>query len=146
MKISDELHAWCDFYCDRPIYKSDFEKLRYLADRIDEEMVELPRDADGVPIHMNDLVYLDDGRRACAKAIDIREDYVLIACWDGIRYVAYPPSDITHERQYSWERIADELDEMVDAAGSADDGCEKLADLADRIRKLAKKEAEHGGR
>ena len=142
MSISDELRAWCDFYCDRPIYKGDFEKLRYLADRIDAEMVELPKDKDGVPIHVGDLVYMDDGRRACVAEIDIKDDYVLIDCWDGSRYVAYPPSDITHERPDSWERIADELDEMVDSADSADDGCEKLADLAERIRRLAKEEAQ----
>lgn len=34
----------------------------------------------------------------------------------------------------------DKLDEMVDASDSADDRCEKLADLADCIRKLAKEE------
>lgn len=136
MSISDELREMADkFYATT-------EKLRYLAERIDSEMVELPKDKDGVPIHVGDFVYLDDGRRACVTEIDIKDEYVLIACWDGSRYVAYPPSDITHNRQYSWERIADELDEMVDAAGSADDGCEKLADLAERIRRLAKKEDE----
>lgn len=31
---------------------------------------------------------------------------------------------------------------MVDAASHADDTCERLADLADRIRKLAEKEGE----
>ena len=45
---------------------------------------------------------------------------------------------ITHKRPDSLERIADEMDEMVDAAQSADDGCEKLADLAERIRRLSK--------
>ena len=52
------------------------------------------------------------------------------------------PTDLTHVRPDSLERIADELDEMVDAADSADDRCEKLADLAVRIRKLAEREGE----
>lgn len=142
MSISDELRVWCDFYCDRPIYKGDFEKLRYLADRIDAEMVELPRDADGVPIHVRDMVYLDDGRRACAAEIGIKDEYVLINCWDGSRYVVYPPSDITHNRPDSLERIADELEKWCDSADVDGDTCGKPRDLAERIRRLAKEEAQ----
>lgn len=49
MKISDELRILSD--------ESDIDcgarvKLRKLADRIGAELVELPKDADGVPIHV----------------------------------------------------------------------------------------------
>ena len=136
MGISDELRETAG-----QLYQGSIRR-RFiaLASRIDAEMVELPKDKDGVPIHVGDLVYMDDGRRACVTEIDIKDGCEVIDCWDGSKHVAYHPSGITHERPDSLERIADELDEMVDAARSADGGCEKLADLAERIRKLAEKE------
>lgn len=111
-----------------------------LSIRIKSEMVELPKDRDGVPIHVGDTVYLEDGRMALVTEISIKRDWVAIDCWDESKHVTYDPSGITHVRHDSFERIADELDEMVDAADSADDRCEKLADLADRIRRLAERE------
>ena len=50
-KISDEIRKVADEYDVLPLYK--------LADRIDAETVELPKDADGVPIHAGDV--LTDG-------------------------------------------------------------------------------------
>ena len=52
-KISDELCKVADEYDVLPLYK--------LADRIDAEMVELPRDRDGVPIHVGDVMEWDNG-------------------------------------------------------------------------------------
>lgn len=52
MKISDELRNWCDMACgDKTISK--------LADRIDSEMVEQPKDRNGRILHIGDevLVY-----------------------------------------------------------------------------------------
>lgn len=135
MKISDELRKWCDDYSGREM--RTINDLYAIADRIDSEMVELPKDADGVPIRVGDLVYLDDGRRVCVTGIDFKDACVVINCWDGSKHVAYHPDGITRKFLDSWKFIAAE---MVDAARSADDTCEKLADLADRIRKLAEKE------
>ena len=42
--ISDGIRKWCD-------------DLRVLADRIDREMMELPKDADGEPIRVGDVLY-----------------------------------------------------------------------------------------
>lgn len=141
MKISDEISKWCD---NADVDGDACVELYALADRIDREMVELPKDMDGVPIHVGDLAYLGDkrrldyGRRVCVTEIDIKDGCVVIDCWDGSKHVAYHPSGITRNLPDSWNFIANELDELVDAAHSADDSCEKLADLADRIRKLAK--------
>ena len=117
-------------------------ELEAIADHIDAEMVELPKDADGVPIHVGDVVYLDDGRKAEVTHIDLMWGTSCIACFASGKDHDCFPSGISHTRPDSWERIANELDEMVDAADSADDRCEKLADLAERIRKLAAKEGE----
>ena len=57
MKISDEIRQWCDICCDDYIDKDCCDELCKLADRIDDEMVELPRDADWVPIHVGDTVW-----------------------------------------------------------------------------------------
>lgn len=136
MGISDELRETAG-----QLYQGSIRR-RFiaLASRIDAEMVELPKDKDGVPIHVGDLVYMDDGRRACVTEIDIKDGCEVIDCWDGSRHVPCQTDGITRNLPDSWKFIADELDEMADAARSADDGCEKLADLAERIRKLAKKE------
>ena len=48
--ISDEIRTWCGGV-------GTVKDLRALADRIDAEMVELPKDADGVPIHVGDTVW-----------------------------------------------------------------------------------------
>jgi hypothetical protein len=42
-----------------------------LADRIDAEMVELPRGKDGSPIHVGDTVYGEDGRAWHVLAVTI---------------------------------------------------------------------------
>lgn len=112
-------------------------ELEAIADRIDAELVELPKDADGVPIHVGDTVY---GCRSGMK-MTISELRMTANGWSISTSRGYlTDAEVTHTRPDSLERIADELDEMVDAADSADDRCEKLADLADRIRKLAKED------
>ena len=83
-----------------------------ISDRIDAEMVELPRDRDGVPIRVGDTVYLDDGSKAKVTRIDIAPTESCIVCRVHSGGVAgYMPSDISHKRSDSLERIADELAE-----------------------------------
>ena len=111
-KISDELREFADAEVLSAIQISD---LKHMAKRIDAEMVELPKDADGVPI-------------------------LTTAC-RGIK-AGFRPSELTHTRPDSWKRIADELEELsVDSmVGDIDLLSSCALDLADRIRKLAAKE------
>ena len=51
MKISDELREWGYGFCG-----DTYDVVTAIADRIDSEMVEFPKDADGVPIHVGDKV------------------------------------------------------------------------------------------
>lgn len=60
MKISDELRKWCD-------------ELRVLADRIDREMVELPKDAEGEPIRIGDVLY-SSGNECRVVSITVKAD------------------------------------------------------------------------
>lgn len=131
-KISEELREWCG----RP---ASYKELLALADRIDSEMVELPRSIEGK---------IFTGREVCfwtGATQDDRHTFDGICLSNGkwsvedTSYRMYAAELVWYERPDSLERIAYELDEMVDGPGPADDVCEMLADIADRIRKLAAK-------
>lgn len=143
MSISDEIRKWCDRNVEgRGNFVTDdsFSELLDLADRIDSEMVELPRSVDG---------QIWTGREVCFWTSAEQEGYHNFGCvalrddkWyvEDVHGTYYEAESVWYERPDSLDCIADELDELVDAARWSDDSCEKLADLADRIRKLAKKE------
>lgn len=138
-RISDDIREWCDdAYSGRKIRTT--KDLYTLADRIDAEMVELPKSADGK---------IWTGRESCfwtgATEGDQHEFHSLTYidgrwCVEDKNWRWYPAASVWYERPDGLERIADELDGLVDTADLADDTCEKLADLADRIRRIAKKE------
>ena len=138
-KISDEIRDYCK-WCDK--HSAARDSLCKLADRIDAEMMELPRDRDGVPIHVGDTVYLDDGRTAKVTRIGIGMDE------DSIYTILYgddfslTPGYVTHERPDSWERIADELDEWREdnRVNGDSEVFDRAGIFADRIRTLAEKE------
>ena len=139
MKISDELRN--DFLCNDDVGEVAYRQLLCIADRIDRKMVELPKDADGVTIRIGDVVYGSSGvawtvvgLRMSKFGWKVEMDNVPFPC---------EPDDLTHKNPRpndSLERIADVLDEMGSTADAADDVCELLAELAERIRKLAAKE------
>ena len=149
-KISDEIREWCKFEdgteCGGFVTKASFNKILALADRIDAEMVELPRDRDGAPIHVGDTVYSEDGRAWHVEGISLGrwakqvEGNVVYAMGDSGQWRYFMPEWLTHERPDSLERIADELEAWCDRVDVDGDACEKPRDIADRIRKLAAKE------
>lgn len=136
-KISDEIREWVRrALADEHM---DLRELDALADRIDAEMAELPRDRDGVPIHVDDTVFF------LSSGLQMK---VLSMSFDGQWHLTtnrahiHGTSLVTHERPDSWERIADELDER--AGSLTKDGYmwqeDAIHDFADRIRKLAERE------
>lgn len=118
--------------------------LRRLACRIDNTMAELPRDRDGVPIHVGDTVYLDDGQKAEVISIVLAKCASVINCWTYGKSLAYMSSGISHKPADSWERIAHEFDEwrFEHMRYLVADDLNDLGLFAERIRKLAKKEEE----
>lgn len=148
-EISDEIRRWCEAgydiddlrdACDISVH----DELRVLADRIDSEMVELPKDADGVPIHVGDTVYLDDGSKAVVTCIKIErgshgDEFKLLD-----ESFSRLPNYLTHERHDSLKRIADELEGLsVDSMVSDTNLVSSCAlDLAKRIRRLAEREGQ----
>ena len=143
MKISDAIIEWCD---EVDVDGGACDEMRELADRIDREMVELPKDADGMPIRIGDVVYGNPG--VAWKVVGLRMSKF---GWKvEIDNVPFPckPDDLTHKNPRpddSWERIADELEgaeKWCDhdgryATGIVSVSVPKLREWSDRIRKLA---------
>lgn len=110
-------------------------ELRDLADRIDAEMVELPKDADGAPIHVGDTVY---GCRSGMK-MTISELRMKTNGWSISTSSGYlTDAAVTRNRPDSWERIAYDIETVVPIDDESDERFRR--ELADRIRKLAAKE------
>lgn len=59
-KISREIRVFANTYYPKG-HREAYDALFALADRIDRETVELPRDKNGVPIRVGDTVYDGDG-------------------------------------------------------------------------------------
>ena len=117
-------------------------ELEAIADRIDAELVELPKSADGEYIHVGDVVYLDDGRKAEVRRIQLSERENSI-CFDVCGdFFSLWPENLTHTAPDSFERIADELDAWCNRVDVDGDACGKPRVLAERIRKLAKEQGD----
>ena len=142
-RISDSLreqarHLWGD---GRHM-SLDSDQVECLADRIDAEMVELPRAADG-PIHLGDTVFTKDdpGTSWGVRYIELSRDREpSIGIESGGVNTYRPPSCLTHERPDSWERIADEMEEWSEDNRINGDSevFDRAAEFSERIRRLAK--------
>lgn len=138
-KISDEIREWVRrALADEHM---DLRELGALADRIDKELIELPRDRDGVPIHVGDTVYLEGGHKDIVDNINLslKDEHSIrfTVCGNGVVRL---PKYLTHKRPDSLELIANELEGLsVDSMISDINLVSACAlDLAKRIRKLAK--------
>lgn len=143
MKASDELREWASHAMVNK--HADVRELAAIADRIDREMLELPRDKDGVPIHVGDTVYTAGGSMGNVARICLMQNTVHVKCGfsDGT-IIEFCPADITHTRPDSLERIADELEEWSEynRVNGSREVFDRASIFADRIRRLAKKEDE----
>lgn len=135
--ISDEIREWCKWCAEHSAARDSLCKL---ADRIDSEMVEMPKSADGK---------IWTGREVCfwtGAAEGDRHEFNSFAyingewCVEDNHWQRYPAASVWYERPDSLERIADELDAWCDGVDVDGDACGKPRDLAKRIRRLADKE------
>jgi hypothetical protein len=145
MKVSDEIREWFDIspHCEGTfIDQDDCKELRKLADRIDSEMVEMPKSVDGK---------IWTGREVCFWTGPADEDWHKFCglhysdgrwCVEDKDFERYPAASVWYERPDSLERIADELEEWSEdnRVNGDSEVFYRAADLAERIRKLAKKE------
>lgn len=131
-KISDEIREWCDLVdVNDHIDVDALIRLRKLGNRIDYEMVELPKDKGGEPIHVGYTVYnFESGKKLYVNELRLGKEWKILTNYGDIDN----PTDFTKNKPDSLERIADEI-ENTNLANP------QLREWADRIRKIAKKEA-----
>lgn len=144
-RISNCIRNWCASHEGTLVDGDDCGELRDLADRIDAEMVELPKGADGKPIHCGEELWADgsDG---------YKKRFLLLMRLDGDGRWALlfeggtmcDPGIVTHEEPDSLERIADELEEWSeDNRVDGNAGIfSRAAYFAERIRRIAKESEE----
>lgn len=140
--ISDELREFAYLHFSGSENIGPCDALMGIADRIDAEMVELPKSADGK---------IWTGREVCfwtgATEGDRHELNSLAYingrwCVEDKHWQRYPAVSVWYERPDSFERIADELeawceDNRVNGSGEVFD---HARGFSDRIRKLAERE------
>ena len=142
-KISDELREKAHKlggYIETLVTANE---LYTLADRIDKETVELPKDADGEPIHVGDTVWMADkgALELTVRSITLHacgEVNVDASCEGCHAHVG--PSDLTHNRPDSLERIADDIETFGNEADINDTTVEFLCKIQERIYMLAAKD------
>lgn len=155
MKTSDEIRNFCNLcFGKNGFNRDDFDKLRGLADRIDAEMVELPKDKDGEPIRIGDVLF-SSANKCHVVSITVKADetYVGVNTDEGVFLPSVNQKHLSRknpESADSLKRIADEIEaaeDWCDQRGSYGTGImsvseSTLRDWADRIRKLEEKEGE----
>lgn len=141
--IGDELREFVKTR-ERYLCSASRSKLLGLADRIDAEMVELPKDANDEPILPGDTVYAPSGGKCTVTSLQLygNEDpsWMASICGNGGSYIS-TGCELTHERHDSWERIADELEEWKEdnRVNGDDEIFSRAGEIANRIRALAGK-------
>lgn len=94
---------------------------------LDEHYVELPMDADGVPIGVDDLIKLPNGKITAVRFITFND-----AGW-LINESGWFPERVTHYQPDTWERI---IEDAIHA-GATDVNNDVRGNLVDRCRALA---------
>lgn len=140
-KISDELREFAYLHFSGSENVGPCDALMGIADRIDAEMAELPKTADGMPLHVGDTAYTEDGDGFEIVRIIIDQGMTKIVCSTGGDVdIMRTPSYVFHERPDSLERIADELEAWYDGADVDGDACDVPRAIVGRILRLAKRE------
>ena len=149
--ISDKIREWCDL---TDVDGGACDELRALADRIDAEMVGLPKDAGGEPIHIGDVLYSSGSEcRVVSITAKAGEACVGVHTGEGAFLPSVNPKYLSRkstEPTDSWERIACDIEAAEDwcdqngrfATGIVSISVSNLSEWSDRIRKLA----ESGGK
>lgn len=151
MKVSEELFRFSN---DEDLYLTQVANLRRIVKRIDDEMIELPKDKDGEPIRIGDVLFLSANKcHVVSITVKADETYVGVNTDEGVFLPSVNQKHLSRknpESADSLKRIADEIEaaeDWCDQRGSYGTGITSvsestLRDWADRIRKLEEKEGE----
>ena len=146
MSAIDELRSYAHQRLFDGSEKYD-QHLLYLADQIEEEManyIELPKDADGVTIHLGDMLEIEHGHGVLDSGevtdihLQVGKCVVSIGFGDEEGVTAYP-EDYRHVTPDSWERIISEFAERVLRSGHqwGLDAPAATAEFVERCKRLA---------
>ena len=119
------------------------EWFRDLADRIDDEMVELPKDCEGKPIHPGDIEYHTNGDICEIYTIEISSGGAYVTAMvaggtDHADVVDLEPCKLTHTMPDSLERIASDIADFGIDTDIDNATLGFLVKIQKRIRDLAK--------
>lgn len=136
----------CIRYFDSDGYLDGFftsKWFRDLADRIDDEMVELPRDKEGKPVHPGDIEYRTNGDICEIYTIEINGGgaYVTAMVGGGTDHadiMDLDPRKLTHTMPDSLERIVDDIADFGIDTDIYNATLEFLVKIQKRICDLAK--------
>lgn len=119
MKISDAIREWCD---ETDVDLNACTDLRVLANRIDCEMVELPKDADSEPIRIGDILY-SRGNECRVVSITVKADEACVGVHtdEGVflpsvnpKYLSRKnPEPLEPEPADSWEKLEEDAKKTV---------------------------------
>lgn len=141
--ISDEIRCFVKrSYADEHM---DPRELLALAERIDAEMVELPKDGGGkIWTGCEDFFWVESRGGVWVHHSLLSLDLINGSKWyvRDTRGHGYEAGLVWHERHDSLERIADELEQWSDdnRVNGSGEVFFRAGDLAERIRKLAKED------
>lgn len=116
---------------------------QYVAKQPDDDYMPLPKDSDGLPIHIGDVVTEhEDGHTFEVDGYEYTQAGPNGKKWwvfhtDGIRAVA---DWCTHYKQQTVEDVLDELEGMRGSGADYEDVVMRCADLAETLRRLLKGE------
>ena len=140
MSITDELREYALGWDERNRVRRDLE---HIADRIDaalEGCIELPKDADGETIHLQDRMSWDNGMFNVHELNLTADGWTT---WDELHGYTVRADQCHHVQPDSWERIINELAERVlrsrDQWGL--DASEVKAEFVERCKRLAEVDA-----
>ena len=137
VRVTDELRDW--LAREVAVWKmarETFDELEAIADRIDgsisETHIELPMDADGVPIRVwDEMEGISTGTRGTVTSIAPRSfflDYGTVCC---------NPESFRHVEPDSWERIIGDAVQYGLIAHGTEEDAKTVEHLAERCRRLA---------
>lgn len=139
-KIRDEIREWSRIYSGDYVDPADSDELSALADRIDAEMVELPRDKDGKTIRPNQTVYSKLGKEYTVLNVALCDAGWTVRCEPDFGELSefvpdsyFPPQDLTHTSPDILGQIEKELKEFGDVSPHDN---ESLAEYLERTNKI----------
>lgn len=127
---------------DTTSYKDDVDTiLRRLIDLCDtSNMVELPRDKDGIPFKMGDTVYESDGTEHIVDGYAFsRANAKIVSVVDLINNtrILFETDELTHKRPVTIASVRKQLKHVLDKGEMTSWSMAKLFDIADQLEMLS---------